>query len=48
MIDNNYSVEGQMSLMDLDPNTWFGKTFTEHCAKTITKAQTDSMLNKTN
>lgn len=26
MIDNNYSVEGQMSLMDLDPDTWFGKT----------------------
>ena len=27
MIDNDYKVEGQMSLTDLDPDIWSGKTF---------------------
>ena len=26
MIDNSYTVEGQMSIEDLDPDTWFGRT----------------------
>ena len=31
MIDNNYTVEGQMSIEDLDPDTWFSKTSQEPC-----------------
>lgn len=40
MIDNNYSVEGQMSLMDLDPDTWFGKTSMERCPQESPKERT--------
>lgn len=40
MIDNNYSVEGQMSLMDLDPDTWFGKMSLEHCPQESPKERT--------
>ena len=29
MIDSNYTVEGQMSIEDLDPDTWFGRTSLE-------------------
>lgn len=40
MIDNNYSVDGQMSLMDLDPDTWFGKTSMERCPQESPKERT--------
>ena len=33
----NYTVDGQMSIMDLDPDLWFGKTSPEHSAATKEK-----------
>ena len=33
----NYTVDGQMSIMDLDPDLWFGKTYPEHSAATKEK-----------
>ena len=40
MIDNNYTVEGQMSIEDLDPDTWFSKTSQEPCHPANPKVQT--------
>ena len=40
MIDNNYSVEGQMSLMDLGPDIWSLKTSRESCPLESPKEQT--------
>lgn len=40
MIDNNYSVGGQMSLMDLDPDTWSSKTSLEPCPQESPKERT--------
>ena len=40
MIDNNYTVEGQMSIEDLDPDTWFLKTSQEPCHPASQKERT--------
>ena len=40
MIDNNYRVEGQMSLEDLDPDTWFGKMSQARSVPASQKEQT--------
>ena len=40
MIDNNYSVEGQMSIEDLDPDTWFGKMCREVSVPASPKVRT--------
>ena len=40
MIDNSYSVEGQMSILDLDPDIWCGKTFQEPYHQESPKEQT--------
>lgn len=40
MIDNNYTVEGQMSLTDLDPDTWSLKTSPEPCLQESQKVRT--------
>ena len=40
MIDNSYTVEGQMSIEDLDPDTWFGRTSQEPCHPASQKERT--------
>lgn len=40
MIDSNYTVEGQMSIEDLDPDIWSGKTCQEHCHPANQKERT--------
>ena len=40
MIDNSYTVEGQMSIEDLDPDTWFGKMCQEVSAPANQKVRT--------
>ena len=40
MIDSNYTVEGQMSIEDLDPDIWSGRTCLERCHPASRKEQT--------
>ena len=40
MIDNSYTVEGQMSIEDLDPDTWFSKTSQGPCHPASQKVRT--------
>lgn len=40
MIDSNYTVEGQMSIEDLDPDIWSGRTCQEHCRPASQKERT--------
>ena len=40
MIDSNYTVEGQMSIEDLDPDIWSGKTCLERCHPANQKERT--------
>ena len=40
MIDSNYTVDGQMSIEDLDPDIWSGKTCLERCHPANQKERT--------